>query len=199
MFLPSMTFLSDKYTYEDYLKLDFELNSPDDIWEKAIDIFKSRVDSRFFLAIDKLMENKNAYEMLKYGFAIMTLQCSLIDTFAKFRYGSNNQTVRFKNFLKEYLIKGKDENKEYLSKKFYKDIRCGLVHSGATENMSGLSCHLPNLITVLDNGAISVDIFVMDKELRNYYNWYIKKLENKKEETLRRNFVNIMDTVCKVK
>ena len=65
--------------------------------------------------------------------------------------------------------------------------------------MSGLSCHLPNLITVLDNGAISVDIFVMDKELRNYYNWYIKKLENKKEETLRRNFVNIMDTVCKVK
>ena len=42
-------------------------------------------------------------------------------------------------------------------------------------------------------------VFVMDKELRNYYNCYIKKLQNKKEETLRRNFVNIMDTVCKVK
>ncbi len=42
MFLPSMTFLSDKYTYEDYLKLNFRLDSPDDIWEKAIDIFKSR-------------------------------------------------------------------------------------------------------------------------------------------------------------
>ena len=49
MFLPSMTFLSDKYTYEDYLKLNFRLDSPDDIWEKAIDIFKSRVESRFFL------------------------------------------------------------------------------------------------------------------------------------------------------
>lgn len=199
MFLPSMTFLSDKYTYEDYLKLNFRLDSPDDIWEKAIDIFKSRVESRFFCAIDKLMGNKDAYEMLKYGFAIMTLQCSLIDTFAKFRYGSNRQTERFKEFTKEYLIKDRNKNKEYLSKRFYEEIRCGLVHSGATENMSGLSCHLPNLITILDNGAISVDIFVMDKELRKYYNMYIKKLHDKKEENLRKNFVKTMDKVCKMK
>ena len=86
-----------------------------------------------------------------------------------------------------------------MSKRFYEEIRCGLVHSGATENMSGLSCHLPNLITILDNGAISVDIFVMDKELRKYYNMYIKKLHDKKEENLRKNFVKTMDRVCKMK
>lgn len=201
MFLPIATFISEKYTYEDYLKLEFELNSPEEVWEKAIDIFIDRINSRFFYAIDKLMENKDRYEMLKYGFAIMTLQCSLIDTFAKFRYGSNKQTERFYMFLKEYLIKNIDEEeKQKIASKFYKDIRCGLVHSGSTENMSGLSCDAVNLITTMKNGNkefISVDIFIMDKELRKYFKEYINKLRNKDEE-LRKNFVKIMNHVCKV-
>lgn len=201
MFLPIATFISKKYTYEDYLKLEFELNSPEEVWEKAIDIFIDRINSRFFYAIDKLMENKDRYEMLKYGFAIMTLQCSLIDTFAKFRYGSNKQTERFYIFLKEYLIKNIDEEeKQKMASKFYKDIRCGLVHSGSTENMSGLSCDAVNLITTMKNGNkefISVDIFIMDKELRKYFKEYINRLRNKDEE-LRKNFVKIMNHVCKV-
>lgn len=201
MFLPIATFISEKYTYEDYLKLYFELNSPEDVWEEVIDIFIDRINSRFFYAIDKLIENKDRYEMLKYGFAIMTLQCSLIDTFAKFRYGSNKQTERFYKFLKEYLIYDIDEEeKEKIATKFYKDIRCGLVHSGSTENMSGLSCDSLNLITTIKNGEkefISVDIFIMDKKLRKYFKEYIKELKNKDEE-LRKNFVKIMNHVCKV-
>ena len=201
MFLPIATFISEKYTYEDYLKLEFEVNSPEEVWEKVIDIFIDRINSRFFYAIDKLMENKDRYEMLKYGFAIMTLQCSLIDTFAKFRYGSNKQTERFNMFLKEYLINNIDEEeKQNITSKFYKDIRCGLVHSGSTENMSGLSCDALNLITTMKNGNkefISVDIFIMDKELRKYFKEYINKLRNKDEE-IRKNFVKIMNHVCKV-
>lgn len=201
MFLPIATFISEKYTYEDYLKLEFEVNSPEEVWEKVIDIFIDRINSRFFYAIDKLMENKDRYEMLKYGFAIMTLQCSLIDTFAKFRYGSNKQTERFYMFLKEYLINNIDEEeKQNITSKFYKDIRCGLVHSGSTENMSGLSCDALNLITTMKNGNkefISVDIFIMDKELRKYFKEYINKLRNKDEE-IRKNFVKIMNHVCKV-
>lgn len=200
MFQPIATFISEKYTYEDYLKLNFELNSPEDVWEKAIDIFIDRINSRFFYAIDKLIENKDRYEMLKYGFAIMTLQCSLIDTFAKFRYGSNKQAERFYKFLKEYLIYNIDEEEKKIATKFYKDIRCGLVHSGSTENMSGLSCDSVDLITTIKNGDkefISVDIFIMDKKLRKYFKEYIKKLKNKDVE-LRKHFVKIMNYVCKV-
>lgn len=199
MFQPIATFISEKYTYEDYKTLHFRVDSPEYVWEKAIDIFIDRINSRFFYAIDKLMENKDRYEMLKYGFAIMTLQCSLIDTFAKFRYGSNKQTERFYKFLEEYLIvKSNDQQK--LVKKFYKEIRCGLVHSSSTENMSGLSCESRDLITTIknkDKEFISVDIFIMDKELRKYFKEYIKKLKNKDAE-LRKNFVKIMNHVCKV-
>ena len=200
MFEPIATYISEKYTYEHYQKLNFKLDSPEDVWEKSIDIFIDRINSRFFYAIDKLLGNKDRKEMLKYGFAIMTLQCSLIDTLAKFRYGSNNQTERFYNFLKEYLLFDIDE-KDDIAKKFYKDIRCGLVHSGSTENMSGLACDSYDFITNIknkDTEFISVDIFILDKKLRKYFDEYIKKLKNKDDE-LRKNFVKIMDHVCKTK
>lgn len=201
MFLPIETYISEYYTYEDYKKLNFKSDSTEEIWEEAIKIFIDRINSRIIYAIDRLIESKDRNEMLKYGFPIMILQCSLIDTLAKFRYGTNKQTKRFKKFLKEYLLFDfKEEEKEEIADKFYEDIRCGIVHSGSTENMSGLSCDSWNLITnIKEEGKefMSVDIFIMDKELRKYLKEYIQKLRNKDEE-LRKNFVKIMDVVCKI-
>lgn len=117
--------------------------------------------TRYFLAINKLMEKTDRYEMRKYGFAIVTLQCSLIDTLAKFRYGKEKKKTneRFQNFLNEYLIFGSDS--ENLAKKVYKDIRCGIVHSGATDNKSGLSCEGLELVYMLPNGAISLNFLIL--------------------------------------
>lgn len=208
MILPAATYISEKYTYENYLKLNFKLDSTEEIWEEAINMFEDRINSRIIYGIDKLITNKNTnkrehkHEMLKYGFPIMILQCSLIDTFAKFRYGSSNQSKRFIDFLMEYfLFDFKGEEKEKIAKKFYKDIRCGIVHSGSTENMSGLSCDSLNLINIMkekDKEFISVDIFIMDKKLREYFDQYKKKLKDKEQYELRKNFVKIMNVVCKI-
>lgn len=198
MFRPVKTYISDKYTYEDYIELKFKLNSPDDIWKKAIEIFEDRIETRYFFALEKLMKDKSIYQMRKLGFAIVTLQCSLIDTFSKFRYGSKKEKneERFTNFLKEYFIFG--EGAEELTKKVYKDIRCGLVHSGSTENMCGISAELTQLVSILPNGAISLDIIILQEELTKYYNAYKKKLMDKEKKELRKNFVYIMNKVCKV-
>lgn len=202
MILPLATYISEKYTYEDYLRLNFKLDSTEEIWEEVIKIFEDRINSRIINAIDKLIESKDRYEMLKYGFPIMILQCSLIDTLAKFRYGSYKQTKRFKKFLIEYLLSDfKEAEKEEIADRFYEDIRCGLVHSGSTENMSGLSCDSLNLITTMkekNKEFISVDIFIMDKKLREYFNEYKEKLKDKEQYELRKNFVKIMNVVCKI-
>lgn len=202
MILPVETYISEEYTYKDYLRLNFKLDSTEDIWEEAINIFIDRINSRIIYGIDKLIANKNKYEMLKYGFSIMILQCSLIDTLAKFRYGSDRQAKRFKDFLKEYLLFDfNEEEKEKIANKFYADIRCGLVHSSSTENMSGLSCDSLSLITIMKEKGkefISVDIFIMDNKLRQYFKKYIKKLKDREQYELRKNFVKIMDIVCKV-
>ena len=198
MFEPIEVYISDKYTYQDYLKLDFKVDSPNNVWKKAIDIFKDRIETRYFLAIDKLMEKKDRYEMRKYGFAIVTLQCSLIDTLAKFRYGSDKQKneERFENFLMENFIYG--DNAKLFAERIYKDIRCGIVHSGATDNKSGLSCEMRELVSFLsDNKSISLDLIILQERLEKYFNKYIKQLKNEEEYELRKNFVNTMSEVCK--
>lgn len=199
MFQPIATFISEKYIYEDYLNLNFKLDSPENVWNKAVDIFIDRINSRYFYAIGKLMENESRYEMLKYGFAIVTLQCSLIDTLSKFRYGADRQNneKKFKDFLKEYFIFG--ANAEVLAKKVYKDIRCGLVHSGSTDNKSGLSCEMIELVSFLSNNEdISLDLLILQEKLEKYFDQYIKKLKDKKQDELRKNFVYTMNEVCKV-
>lgn len=194
---PIGTYISNQYTYEDYLNLNFKVDSPKDTWEKAIDIFVDRIVTRYFLAIDKLMERKDIYSMRKYGFAIVTLQCSLIDTLAKFRYGKEKQRnkERFEDFLKEYFIFG--FGAEELAEKVYKDIRCGIVHSGATDNQSGLSSEMIELVSVLPNGAISLDLIILQEKLKEYFDIYKEKLRDKEEYMLRQNFVYTMNIVCK--
>ena len=197
MIEPIGTYISDKYTYENYLDLHFQVNSPKDVWEKAINIFVDRIATRYFLAIDKLMERTDRYEMRKYGFAIVTLQCSLLDTLSKFRYGRKKlkNYERFESFLQEYFIFG--PNAKDLAEKVYEDIRCGLVHEGATAHKSGISCECPELITVLPNGAISLDLVVLQKELKKYFYEYIQDLRKGDEIELRKNFVYEMNIVCK--
>ena len=191
-------YISDKYTYEDYLKLNFKVNSPSSIWKKAIDIFMDRIKTRYFLAIDKLMEKTDRLEMRKYGFAIVTLQCSLIDTLAKFRYGSDKQRneERFESFLIENVILG--NNAELIARRIYKDIRCGIIHSGSTDNKSVLSCEMRELVSFLSDGeSICLDFFILQKRLKKYFDEYIKQLKNKEEQKLRKNFVDTMDKICK--
>lgn len=197
MLEPIGIYISDKYTYEDYLELNFKVDSSEKIWEKAIDIFVDRIVTRYFLSINKLMERTDRYAMRKYGFAIVTLQCSLIDTLAKFRYGANKRRnkERFTTFLNEYFIEG--ENSKYLADRVYEDIRCGIVHSGATDNKSGLSCECMELISLLPNGAISLDLIILQEKLKKYFLEYVQNLTKKKETELRKNFVYTMNIVCK--
>lgn len=197
MLEPIGIYISDKYTYEDYLELNFKVDSSEKIWEKAIDIFVDRIVTRYFLSINKLMERTDRYAMRKYGFAIVTLQCSLIDTLAKFRYGANKtrNKERFTTFLNEYFIEG--ENSKYLADRVYEDIRCGIVHSGATDNKSGLSCECMELISLLPNGAISLDLIILQEKLKKYFLEYVQNLTKKKETELRKNFVYTMNIVCK--
>lgn len=197
MLEPIGTYISGKYTHRDYLELNFKEDSPEDTWEKAINIFEDRITTRYFLAISRLMQRADRCEMRKYGFAIVTLQCSLIETLAKFRYGADKikNKERFTDFLREYFIVG--SNSKYLADKVYKDIRCGIVHSGATDNKSGLSCECIELVSLLPNGAISLDLLILQEKLDSYFEEYKKRLKNEKEYELRKNFVYTMNIVCK--
>ena len=221
--------ISDEYSMEDYINLKLDIDSPFEIWQKAIDIFASRINGRYFNAIDKLSGNGNKKEMQKYGFAIVTIECLLIDTFVKFTYGfEHTKPNNYKNRTKSKYVsindlqtrndnklKGIYENQNYFCKflknafpedfttqkkalKFYKDIRCGVMHTGSTTNSSRLTCDANQLATFLPNGDISVDIYILSKKLKEYFLKYIENILLDKND-LRKNFIIAMNRMCTFK
>lgn len=213
MFINGDLYISEKYKLSDYIALNLNINSHTEVWGKAIDIFISRINGRYFNAINKLSDNGDIEEMQKYGFSIMSIECLLIDTLVKFRYGpirinnhlnrddrfkkirfNQENKIRFMKFLSEFLSEEFAEGKN--AEKFYKDIRCGIVHFGTTENTSRLTCDSDKLIKLLENGDISVDVNILYNKLERYFQKYINDLKDINQRKLRENFIITMNYLC---
>ena len=146
----------DKKTWSSirpHLKNSYDYNVT---WEKVITLFKQRIDDFYFNPINSILKpNSQKGE----GFAIVTLQCALIETFAAFKHGKiynskkkgklpnyeySGSSVFFIAFLlSEEIFKDhfftidangvKKENYPYNAKEFYERVRCGLMHEARTK------------------------------------------------------------------
>lgn len=102
------SYISPRYTMDDYVNLNLELDSPEYDWKRGIDIFSSRLQKRYFDVIYSILNDVNSN-----GFAIMALECLLIETLYQFReglsttpFGKNKKVIViscYKHFLR-FLI-----------------------------------------------------------------------------------------------
>jgi hypothetical protein len=112
------------------LKLD-DNNSAD--WERAIEIFKLRILSRYLEPVDLLIKEDNKRSPIdrRYGFSILAIDCLLIETIQSFREGLTDTKNRSKNIFVNFLTQRKSF-KDHFNKddaeKFYYDFRCGILH-----------------------------------------------------------------------
>lgn len=205
-------------TIEDWNKLDKNKNN---YWKEACKFFEERIETRYLEPIEAIQKlNINEGE----GFAMLNLQCSLIETFECFINGwlfylegrnlvwkdkkgkvasYKNNTVKskqifisfFNRFNNEFKIKGED---------FYTNVRCGLLHETQTKNNW--------VIRVADNDTDKCYDDKEDKKIiyRNNFQKKLKKLlENYQQalidgkgfrkvsaEDLRNNFIAKMNHIC---
>lgn len=127
----------------------------DNNWRESIELFKSRILNKFFDPIEEIIKEK---KLKGEGFAIVTVQCAIIESLAAFRQGkifnhkknekspsyeynkSNELYIRFLNSAdifrdNFYTIdtKGRKQNgRPFRAVDFYKNVRCGLIHEGKT-------------------------------------------------------------------
>lgn len=199
-------YIADNYKLSDYLGITLTMQSSELEWEKAINIFIARMQGRYFDAINKLSNNGNRTAMQKYGFSIMCIQCLLIDTLVKFRYGPTvsergTRTYNFENkkkftrFLKEIFFEDFNSN---MAVRFYEDIRCGIMHFGTTKRNSRLTYDSDCLITEIEDGNISVDINILEEKLEQYFQQYIKEIKLENQTEMRENFIIAMNYICNI-
>jgi FMN-dependent NADH-azoreductase len=156
--------ISPKFYQKDWLDLDLSKNSKEN-WDKAIEIFKDRIEGRYFKQIQALDNNQDISIRLFSGFAIMSLTCLLVETLEQFWTGNittsrkNKQNTKSKKSFfslfsskKETFISNdaivfhtffqrSSELKNFFdtvekSNVFYTKIRCGLLHQGQTKGKS---------------------------------------------------------------
>lgn len=187
-------FISDNYSRSDYRRLHLQINSDYEAWSLAINIFSERIYGRFINQIKLLNENAQ-----QNGFASMALCCLLIDTMYKFEHGTiatNYNEVKYEEMLMTYLndvFSSLD-----MARAFYKGIRCGILHSGETQNGCMLSVTCNHIIEVQGNGIntkINVNVIDFSNRVINYINEYINRLYSGDTQT-RKKFIKKMNFLC---
>ena len=95
--------ISPAFFQKDWTDLDLSKNNIEN-WNKAIEIFKDRIEGRYFKQIEVLDKNKDRDIGLFSGFAIMSLTCLLIETIEQFWTGNIETSRKSKTGKKENCL-----------------------------------------------------------------------------------------------
>lgn len=138
--------IAGNLTIKDWVYIENKLKpNYNHYWNEAYDFFELRICTRYLKPINSIL-NMKAYK--GEGFAIVNLQCSLIEMIESF---INGWVFDYPNFInpKGIILNGNDKiyksffnnrepfknyNPKISGKRFYVDVRCGLLHEAQTKN-----------------------------------------------------------------
>lgn len=219
--------ISPHYTREElkdlFINGHLSAQSDQDVFSSAIEMFRDRIQGRFFDQINKLAVDG----VEKNGFAIMALECLLVETLAQYRKGlpdtcncSAREYASFLRFLDPSFRKHPEEEdfasqenyyKEvWKSKKgkelenpndnaifFYYRIRCGILHQAQTGNNSALATDGDACVFWHDE-YFMVHVCKFMKMMESYFVKYIDDLYDRQNIELREKFVMKMRYISKL-
>jgi hypothetical protein len=190
-------------------------------WKESVDLFKSRIQNKFFDPMEGVIKEKR---LKGEGFAIVTVQCALLESLAAFRHGKifnhekNEKSPSYEyrrshelyiDFLNSadifrdnfYTIdsKGKKQNgKPFKADDFYKNVRCGLIHEGKTKGNWTIKASKKKVKTeklfIESNGqTISLYRTILHYRLKEYLDSYCVELVMNDNQNLRKYFARKLD------
>jgi hypothetical protein len=185
--------ISRNYKAADWDALTFKSEAD---WQTAVEIFLDRIETRYLEHIERIIKHRTS------GFAVLTLDCALIETLEQFRQGTDNTPWKhgetyFISFLRTTSFK------EYVSAEqarlFYTNIRCGLLHQGEAKSSSVKRNSTHPLIAFTDDRkGVIVNAKAFHAQLRRMVREYANILKRPESTRERAAFRRKMDYICKV-
>lgn len=206
--------ISPNYSSEYWFNLKLKKNDSAE-WEKAILVFRDRIEGRYFKPL-KALENHKVKEIrINSGFIIMPIICLLIETLEQFWNGNittnknlkknnndniPNDSLAFHKFFNRSQKLSSFFDSEIKSNIFYSNIRCGLLHQGQTKGKSLI--HIKNNTEMLSwinkDEGISIQRKLFLKEIEKMYEEYIEYLK-KSDLNYKSKFKRKMDYIANQK
>ena len=191
---------------------DWDSAQRNDDWPTMFQIFKDRLDYRYFTAIQALIEADRQQPTRRFGFSIMALDCLLIETLAQFYQGLKNSEgarcekghkLSNREFYVGFLLRDSFKLKtvfdtDQKARLFYKTIRCGILHQGETTGGSKIVTTGSTILATLEQGGLAInrDLFhklLVDEE----YATCCKCLANN-VSPYRQNMIRKMGYICQI-
>lgn len=183
-------YISPRYNVSDWKTLNLTVQSD---WQTAVRILKDRLNARFFDAVEAIDRQDFA------GFAVLALDCLLIETLQQFREGAD-ETPRRKG--EQYFVDflGTAPFSAYFSKAtaaiFYDHFRCGILHQAEIKASSRVWRVGPLVAPTPDGKGIIINRRVFHSTLRKAFAAYLHTLRNRSDAALCQNFVKKMGFIC---
>lgn len=190
--------ISLEYTDADWRKLDLDNNEND--WQKAICMLEARIRERYFAPIDVLLEfdEKQPANKRGFGFAILAIDCLLVETFQSFIEGIESSIGKSKKLFVSFLTsrpRFAAHFDEKLAEKFYKEYRSGILHQGEIQG-DGLVWSVGSLVMKIGNRLV-INRTAFHQAIKDEFYDYLDKLRSPREIDLRLKFRAKMETICK--
>jgi len=187
--------ISPRYNARNWTSLTF---SAEEDWQKAVDIFEDRIRGRF-LDIIACIES-HAYA----GFAVLALDCLLIETLQQFREGKHETpSGQAKQYFVRFLTQTSfgDFFSEETAVMFYKQFRCGILHQAEVKATSLVRRRQVPLVDFTDDRqGLIINRELFHRQLVIEFEHYVGQLRenNPLSKVMRQNFRKKMDYICRV-
>ncbi len=211
------------FGHEDWKDLATRLTKEapnEEAWKRAIEVFKRRMDERFFSCIKALecADSRLKYEEIPDGpnadrplppeqatlpgFAIMGLCCVVIETLQSFRLGTRGGTNEtLKTFLQERPAFKQDGSfgKEEIAKDFANGIRNGILHWAETRQWVIRRDQPEKQMIEPRQGRYHLNrtrfVEILTKEYQTYFA-VLANTENPENSDLRKKFLRRMNGIA---
>ncbi|HTW35392.1 MAG TPA: hypothetical protein VMD53_12310 [Rhizomicrobium sp.] len=178
--------------------------SPDG--KSAFTILGDRIRLRFFDPVDALIRAECGRNPKRFGFAILAIDCLVIETLQAFRCGVCNHHGKsgelFERFLTQWdafttcLPNGTDAaGAKQFAQRFYTGYRCGLHHAGGTDQALRVRADGP-AFEFTNQNEMRVNRTLLHQALVREFDGYLSSLREPSGCALRKNFRSKMDYIA---
>lgn len=172
--------------------------SPD--WEIAFSVFESRIRDRYIAPVDFLIASEMEAPAIerRFGFAILAIDCLLVETLGAFLEGLEETTGRSQKIFCLFLTSRQKFSQIFsqaLAKKFYKEFRCGVLHQAEVGGNSRVWSVGPLVQEVGDSIIVNRNEF--HNNLKVELTTYLSELRNPTNVQLRSNFRKKMNFIAR--
>lgn len=210
MYKNNSIYVSPQYEKNEYWALglsedNVSCSTKHESLEKAVQIFEDRITGYYLRQIRMLAEtnviageDQNGNILGTNGFAIMALECLLVETLAQFKYGLQNTNNVSRATYVQFLMHDLSCCSCITHAKcFYSRIRCGILHQAQTKDYGGLTDMMRAPYPVyMENSFLMVSIPAFVEMMEGYFVSYCNDLRNPNNIELRKCFVRKMDWIC---